>query len=77
VTAIDVNAELPVTDHAHAAPRKPLQLTSDEAKTYGVVGGIAAVWIAATLLFGFGGLIIGALAMVALMFVILVWISRG
>ncbi|MCV6596945.1 MAG: hypothetical protein OIF40_07680 [Mangrovicoccus sp.] len=64
-------------DHAPATPRKPLQLTSDEAKTFGVVGGIAAVWIAATLLFGFGGLIIGALAMVALMFVILVWISRG
>lgn len=62
------------------APSKlpaPLRVTPDEIKAYGGIGVIAALWIGATLLFGFGGLIIGALAMVALMFIVMVVISRG
>ncbi|MCR9086148.1 MAG: hypothetical protein NXH97_05290 [Rhodobacteraceae bacterium] len=55
----------------------PLRVTPDEIKAYGAVGVIAALWIGITVLFGFGGLIIGALIMVALAFVTMILISRG
>jgi hypothetical protein len=77
VTAVDANTVAAEKAHAPKKSSGALRPTSDELKTFGLVGAVAGIWIAATVLFGFAGLITGALAMVAVMFVVLVIISRG
>ncbi|MEM8959290.1 MAG: hypothetical protein AAGC86_15930 [Pseudomonadota bacterium] len=76
-----ITSEMPDTVSSESkAPSSlpaPLRATPDEIKAYGLVGLIAALWIGATLLFGFGGLITGALIMVAVVFVMMILISRG
>ncbi|MEM1151907.1 MAG: hypothetical protein AAGI03_15380 [Pseudomonadota bacterium] len=49
----------------------------DLLKAYGIVGALAVIWIGATVLFGFAGLITVALIMVVSMFALLMLISRG
>lgn len=79
MTALDANAQTEAPVAAAATRRMPSlpKPTKEELQAFGLIGAIAAVWIGATLLFGFGGLIVGALAMVAVMFVVLILISRG
>lgn len=63
--------------HTPPTKRSPLKATPDELKTFGLIGVIAVLWIGATVLFGFGGLIVAALIAVAVVMSLLVIISRG
>lgn len=51
--------------------------SSEEWKFAGLAAAILAAWIGAAAAFGYAGLIVGALTMVAVMYVMLIIISRG
>lgn len=57
--------------------RFDFSVSRDEKGAIALVLAIIALWAGATVLFGYAGLIIGALTMVATMYTVLVIISRG
>lgn len=76
-TTTEMPETAPAQPKAPSSLPAPLRATPDEIKAYSGVAAIALLWIGATVLFGFGGLITGALIMVALVFVMMIVISRG
>jgi len=73
-----------------AGPRPPLaarwralwrgidvSATPEERRAGALAAGIIALWGGAVAIFGYGGLIVGALCMVAIIFAALVLITRG
>jgi hypothetical protein len=79
MTAVATNLDL------HSKPAKAsvnrgkfdASVSKDELQFAGLAVAILALWIGATVLFGYAGLIVGALSMVATMYAMLVIISRG
>lgn len=63
-------------DNAHAV-HSPLAWKAEEFTALAIALAVLTVWIASTVVFGFAGLILPALALVAASFVALVVISRG
>lgn len=57
--------------------RFDLSVSQDEFRALGLALTIIVLWAGATAIFGYGGLIIGALCMVALVYAVLVTITRG
>lgn len=81
MTTISTNAPLspatPVTKKAKKASRFDISVSNDEFQAIGLALTIIALWGGATAIFGYAGLIIGALTMVAVMYAVLITISRG
>ena len=81
MTTISTDAPLstatPLTQKAKKASRFDFSVSNEEFQALGLALTIIALWGGATAIFGYAGLIIGALTMVAVMYAVLVTISRG
>ncbi len=74
-TNIDLSSHS--TQSAPSRGRFDLSVSREEVQFATLALAILAAWVGAVAAFGFAGLITGALTMVAVMFVMLVIISRG
>ncbi|WP_425092534.1 hypothetical protein [Tropicimonas sp. S265A] len=79
MTAVATNLDLPVKAKKVAVNRGKFDasVSKDELKFAALAAVILTLWIGATVLFGYAGLITGALSMVATMYMMIVVISRG
>ena len=75
-TATDIDLSSQKTK-APSRSRFDISVSGEEIQFATLALAILAAWIGAVAAFGFAGLITGALTMVAVMFVMLVIISRG
>lgn len=66
----------PEGEHGHEV-HQPFKWSAAELQALGLVLAVLAILGAATALFGLGGLISVAVATVPLLFLIMIWISRG
>lgn len=78
MTAVATNFEAPTKPKAKSNGRSfDASVSGDEVQFIALALAVLGAWVGAVLAFGFAGLIVGALSLVAVMFVALILISRG
>lgn len=76
-TNLPLTAPAAPAETAKTQSRFDFSVSKDEMGATALALGIIVLWAGSTVLFGYAGLIVGALIMVAAMYAVLITISRG